>query len=214
MTETLDLAALIGSRICHDLISPIGAIGNGVELMLMDRRSIPPELALIAESAASANAKISFFRIAFGFSSPGQRVSAKDIQSTLAALGQGGKIRFHWRSPTDLDRAAVRLAFLLIQCAESAMPWGGDMTIEESHGSWSLIGEAGRVKYDPEIWAGFSREEGQAPTTPSEMSAAKVHFLLAQSDLYRRGLILSHQFETERLKLTWGARTSEAKTAS
>ena len=57
MSDTPDLSALIGSRICHDLISPIGAIGNGVELLMMEGRA-GPEVALIAESVAAANAQI------------------------------------------------------------------------------------------------------------------------------------------------------------
>ena len=66
MTDQTDLAALLGSRICHDLISPIGAIGNGVELLMMEGGTPSPELVLIAESVAAANARIRFFRLAFG----------------------------------------------------------------------------------------------------------------------------------------------------
>jgi len=60
---------LIGSRICHDLISPLGAIGNGVELLTMSGTSTAPEISLIAESVENANARIRFFRIAFGAAS-------------------------------------------------------------------------------------------------------------------------------------------------
>ncbi|HMS96693.1 MAG TPA: histidine phosphotransferase, partial [Tabrizicola sp.] len=64
MTDQPDLAALIASRICHDLISPLGAIGNGVELLAMERAG--PELDLLSESVAHANARIRLFRISFG----------------------------------------------------------------------------------------------------------------------------------------------------
>ena len=60
MTDQTDLSALLGSRICHDLISPIGAIGNGVELLMMEGGTPSPELVLIAESVAAANARIRF----------------------------------------------------------------------------------------------------------------------------------------------------------
>ncbi len=66
MPHKPDLAALVGSRICHDLISPIGAIGNGVELVLLDAAVGGPEVTLIADSVSHANARIRFFRIAFG----------------------------------------------------------------------------------------------------------------------------------------------------
>ena len=61
-----NLASLIGSRICHDLISPIGAICNGLELMQLDGRPISPEMTLISESVNHANARIRFLRVAFG----------------------------------------------------------------------------------------------------------------------------------------------------
>ena len=63
-TSNVNLAALIGSRICHDLISPIGAINNGLELLGMTGSSEGPELQLITDSVGSATARIRFFRIA------------------------------------------------------------------------------------------------------------------------------------------------------
>ena len=97
-----DLAALIGSRICHDLISPIGAIGNGVELMLMDGAPKAPELALISESVANANARIRFFRVAFGAATGDQRIAAPEVLSILSDLTKGGrlKIELDQRRPT------------------------------------------------------------------------------------------------------------------
>ena len=65
-----ELSQLLGSRLCHDLVSPLGAIGNGVELLEMspDFPGIAacPELQLIAESVSSARARIQIFRVAFG----------------------------------------------------------------------------------------------------------------------------------------------------
>ena len=75
MQDKPDLAALIASRICHDLISPLGAIGNGVELLAMEPGGTRPEMALISESVANANARIRFFRICFGQASSDQRIS-------------------------------------------------------------------------------------------------------------------------------------------
>jgi histidine phosphotransferase ChpT len=66
----LDLAALVSSRICHDLISPIGAINNGLELLNMSGASpVGPEMQLICDNVKSASARIRFFRIAFGAAS-------------------------------------------------------------------------------------------------------------------------------------------------
>ena len=84
MPDTPDLAALLGSRICHDLISPIGAIGNGVELLMMAGAEHGPEIALIAESVGYANARIRFFRVAFGTATADQRMARAEIASILA----------------------------------------------------------------------------------------------------------------------------------
>ena len=75
MAQTeLDLAALISSRICHDLISPIGAINNGLELLGMSGQSLDtPEMSLINESVQNASARIRFFRIAYGAASEQNR---------------------------------------------------------------------------------------------------------------------------------------------
>lgn len=66
MPNTPDIAALVSARICHDLISPIGAIGNGVELLMLDKAAASPEMDLISESVTQASARIRFFRLAYG----------------------------------------------------------------------------------------------------------------------------------------------------
>ncbi len=78
-----DLAALLGSRICHDLISPLGAIGNGVELLAMSGQS-GPEMAMIEDSVRNANARIRFFRMAFGPASADQSASRTETLAILA----------------------------------------------------------------------------------------------------------------------------------
>ena len=121
MQDKPDLAALIASRICHDLISPIGAIGNGVELLAMEPGGVRPEMALISESVANANARIRFFRICFGQASSDQRIARSEVASILGDLSRGGRVGYAWTSPVDLSRREVRLAFLLLQCLESAL---------------------------------------------------------------------------------------------
>ena len=118
MPDKPDLVALLGSRICHDLISPIGAISNGVELLMMDGSTMGPEIALISESVANANARIRFFRVAYGISGADQRIGKAEVVSILSDLTRGGRLTIDWRGPADLPRREVKLAFLLIQ-----LPW-------------------------------------------------------------------------------------------
>ena len=89
MPDKPDLAALLGSRICHDLISPIGAIGNGLELLMMDGSAAGPEMALISESVGNANARIRFFRVAYGLAQGNQRLGRVQSASRSAIARHG-----------------------------------------------------------------------------------------------------------------------------
>jgi histidine phosphotransferase ChpT len=171
MPESPDFSALIGSRICHDLVNPIGAIGNGVELMLMDGAAQGPELALIAESVANASARIRFFRIAFGASGD-QRVARSEVLSILSDLTQGGRLRIDWTSATDMARGEARLAFLAIQCCETVMPYGGTLTVTQSGAGWEITGQSGRFRMDEALWARLTRTGPQTDISPAHVQFA------------------------------------------
>jgi histidine phosphotransferase ChpT len=182
MQDKPDLAALIAARICHDLISPIGAIGNGVELMAMEAKGVAPELALISESVANANARIRFFRISFGSANGDQRIARSEVVSLLADLGRGGRLSYDWQSASDLSRREVRLAFLLLQCVETALAFGGKIAVVQDEGSWSIHAEAGRLKIDLALWEVLTE-----PRAPAEIGSGQVHFALVPTELARQG---------------------------
>jgi len=177
-----NLAALMGSRICHDLISPVGAISNGVELLQMAGTTTGPELELIAESARDANARIGFFRVAFGAASPGQRIGAQEVSAILDGYSSGTRFRFHWLPDTDMDRTQAKIAFLVLLCLETAMPRGGDVHVAHQDGNWQLTGRGERLNIVPDLW--------QVPTDPTarpEIRAAEVQFLLLGAELAAEG---------------------------
>lgn len=89
-----NLTALIGSRICHDLISPIGAIANGLELMQMSGSPLTAEMALITDSVQNANARIRFFRVAYGHAAAQQMMGRAEIIGILQDIAQGARVRF------------------------------------------------------------------------------------------------------------------------
>lgn len=169
-----DINALLGSRICHDLISPLGAIGNGLELLGMSGSRAAPELALIAESVDNANARIRFFRVAFGSVSSGQGLGSGEIRAILADLLRGGRLTVDWQPDGDNLRGEVKLAFLLILCLETAMPWGGRITVTRDGTRWRLFGAAERMKVDRDLFAVLDGG-GAEP----ELSSAQVQFALA-----------------------------------
>jgi len=165
---------LIGSRICHDLISPIGAISNGVELISMSGDISGPEMSLISDSVESANARIRFFRIAFGLAGDGQMVAHSEITGILRDMSRGGRLVIDWQPREDLLRQRVKLAFLLLQCFESAMPWGGRITVTSVAGQWAVYGEAEQMRIDAALWDLLREPQIQSP-----LQAANVHFALA-----------------------------------
>lgn len=197
MPDTPDLTALLGSRICHDLISPIGAISNGVELLMMAGSTNGPEIALISESVANASARIRFFRIAFGGSSADQRIGRPEVQSILADLTRGGRLSIDWQSPADLPRREVKLVFLLIQCLESAMAFGGKIVVARDGARWTLTGRATKTRIDPTLWKVLV-----SPEPPADISAAQVHFALVPGELAQQNRRLVTDLTETEIRLT------------
>ncbi len=198
MQDKPDLAALIGSRICHDLISPIGAIGNGVELLMMDGAAQTPELALIAESVASANARIRFFRVAYGAAGSDQRIARGEVAGIIADMTRGGRLQVEWISPMELPRREVKLAFLLLQCLETAMAYGGKVRIEKGDGSWAIQAEAPRLRIDPALWEVLTERHA-----PPGIGAGQVHFALVPEELRAQGRRLVAEVKENAVRLSF-----------
>ena len=197
-TTPIDLTALVGSRICHDLISPLGAISNGVELIGLTADSSSPEMALIAESVESANARIRFFRIGFGASDPTQELSPSEIQSVLRDVSRGGRLDINWHPQHALPRQQVKLAFLLIQCLETAMPYGGQIEIHEDDGFWMLIGRSDKLKIVPETWDILANARGAITVRASE-----VHFGLVPEQLQRMKRTLETRITDTKIEISF-----------
>ena len=198
MQDKPDIAALIGSRICHDLISPIGAIGNGLELLMMETGSNGPEMALISESVAHANARIRFFRVAFGAAQGEQRVGRAEVASIVSDMTKGGRLTIDWQSGQDLSRSEVKIAFLLLMCLETAMAYGGKVTVQVDGGRWSIVGEANKLRIDPALWAILAD-----PTAEPEITPANVHFPLAAEEIARRQFRLAADLGQTVIKLSF-----------
>ena len=196
MAPKPDLASLVGSRICHDLISPIGAISNGLELLMVDGSQGGPEMVLISESVANANARIRFFRVAFGIAQDEQRIGRAEVHSILSDVTRGGRLQIDWQSDADLSRVEVKIGFLLIQCLESAMAYGGRITVRTDAGRWSFLGEALKLRLEPAYWAILID-----PNASPEVGPAQVHFPMAAEAIARRQLRLTAELGQTTIKL-------------
>lgn len=181
-TQSADLAGLVGSRLCHDLISPIGAIGNGLELLELSGTAPTEEMKLIRASVQAASARISFFRIAFGAAKGEQDISPRDVTATLNAVFADSKSKVTWAVEESFARTEVRLAFLALSCIETAMPWGGKIEVRRSRDAWVLHATADRLKIEEGLWDTLRRSRSNA-----EITGSTVQFgLLAQSALNAR----------------------------
>lgn len=196
--STTDLTALIGSRICHDLVSPLGAIGNGLELLTMSGMAAAPELALIAESVENANARIRFFRIAFGAASKTATVSQSDCVGILRDMYRDTRLRVDWRVSGDVPRGEAKLAFLLIQCLESAIPFGGRISITRTDDCWHLTASGDRLKLDEGLW-----ETVKDADKVNGIIASEVQFALAPHAARNAGRTIGVKFDEQRITISF-----------
>jgi histidine phosphotransferase ChpT len=131
--EALDLAALLCSRVCHDIISPVGAIINGLEVLDEDNSEEMREFAntLIKRSARQASAKLQFARLAFGAAgSAGAEIDLSDAQKVATGYMEGEKAEFSWEAPRVLmPKNLVKLLLNLILLANAAVPRGGTIHV-------------------------------------------------------------------------------------
>jgi histidine phosphotransferase ChpT len=132
--EALDLAALLCSRVCHDLISPVGAVVNGIEVMEDDADEQTKQFAieLIKKSATTASARLQFCRIAFGAAgSAGAAIDTGDAESVARGMMEDDKTKLTWTLPRVLlPKNRVKLLLNLLLLAGGTIPRGGSLTIE------------------------------------------------------------------------------------
>jgi histidine phosphotransferase ChpT len=132
--EALDLAALLCSRVCHDLISPVGAIVNGIEVLEEEKDEATKEFALdlIKKSAATASAKLQFCRIAFGAAgSAGAQIDLGDAETIARGFLEDDKTKIAWNLPRALlAKNLVKLLLNMLIIAGQAIPRGGKITVD------------------------------------------------------------------------------------
>ncbi len=133
-----DLGALLCSRICHDLISPVGAVGNGVELMQEIAPEMSEEMGLIGDSARAAAAVLEFHRIAFGAAAAGERIGVSRLRRIAGARFARERAALDWpeaETGAQASRAAGRLLFDMLLVCAGALPRGGDLRVRARFGA-------------------------------------------------------------------------------
>lgn len=132
--DALELAALLCSRVCHDLISPVGAIVNGLEVL--DDNPKPEDrdfaLDLIRKSAKTASARLQFCRLAFGAAgSAGAQIDLGDAQTMSRGHIEDAKTAITWNLPRLLlPKNRVKLLLNMLVIAQQTIPRGGMLTVD------------------------------------------------------------------------------------
>ena len=165
----LGLASLIGSRICHDLISPVGAISNGLEVLETsdDEDTRKVALELIGNSARQAARKLAFARLAYGAAgSMGADISLGDAQEVAEdLLADDKRVRLKWLAPREnRPKALVKLLLNLLLLGISCIPRGGEVEVNVD-GDALVVRASGR---------GAAFPEKSAQVLTGEMPAEKV----------------------------------------
>jgi histidine phosphotransferase ChpT len=193
----LDLAALLCSRVCHDIISPVGAIANGLELMDdpdVDADMKATALDMVRNSAKTATAKLKFCRIAFGASgSAGAQIDMGEAGEMAKAFVGEEKIRLDWQAPREnRPKAEVKLLLNMMMLAMAGIPRGGVVTVTVDGRNFSVKGQGERAKV-PQAMADVLTGAVAAETLDARMVQPYYAKLLAAS----AGLSLGMAMEGE-----------------
>ena len=132
--DELRLASLLCARLCHDLVGPVGAVNNGLELLAEEMPEAPDDIVeLLVESGNEASRRLQFFRAAYGAARGGQTLDT--ARRVARALFTSGKITLDWPEDTAPNPALAehadfsRLVLNMVLCATEMLPRGGDIAL-------------------------------------------------------------------------------------
>jgi histidine phosphotransferase ChpT len=185
-----EFASLLCSRLCHDLLSPVGALNNGIELLADEH---DPEmrarcLDLLGESARASANKLKFFRLAFGAAGGfGDEVDTREARVAIEGLfGGDGRIQLGWMidEPT-LPKGALKVLLNLVLIAGDALVRGGRLDVgAEKHGAGLDIvvrADGPRIVIDPELKRALAGEVDEEAIAPRAAAAWLVHCLVSDN---------------------------------
>jgi histidine phosphotransferase ChpT len=188
--NAVDLASLLCSRLCHDLMSPVGALNNGIELLADEQDPEMRErcLELLADSARASANKLKFFRLAFGAGGGfGEAIDTHEAQSALEGVfGPERRIELGWMVSGDkLPKGAVKLLLNLALLAGDALVRGGrlDVGAEDNGEALELVirGEGPRILLDPALRETLASGSAGGSVEPRAAGAWLAHSLVAEA---------------------------------
>ena len=187
--NSIDLASLLCSRLCHDLMSPVGALSNGIELMVDETDPDMRErcLELLTDSARVTANKLKFFRLAFGAAGGfGDDVDTGEAEAVLRGLfGAERRIELGWAVETGkLPKGAVKLLLNLAMLAGDALVRGGRLDIgaesRDREIEMVLRAEGPRILLDPVLRDTLAQGQSGGTVEPRAAGAWLAHALAAE----------------------------------
>jgi len=175
-----DLAALLCSRVCHDIISPVGAINNGLEL-LDEGGAEEDAMQLIRASAANASARLQFARIAFGAAgSAGMQIDTGDAEAVATAFIRNEKPTLEWTGGRALlPKNKVKLLLNLLLIANGAIPRGGTLSVRlenlETEPAFTIVAHGPMVRVPPKF---LELHGGRQPEEPIDAHSVQYYYTL------------------------------------
>lgn len=187
--NAIDLASLLCSRLCHDLLSPVGALNNGLELMADEQDPEMRErcLELLNESARASANKLKFFRLAFGAGGGfGETIDTREAKAALEGLfGDDKRVELGWMVEDDeLPKGAVKLLLNLALIAGDALVRGGRLDVgAESNGGVELVirAEGPRILLDPALRETILKGSSGGTVEPRAAGAWLAHSLASEA---------------------------------
>jgi len=188
--NAVDLASLLCSRLCHDLMSPVGALNNGIELLSDETDPEMREkcLELLEDSARASANKLKFFRLAFGAAGAfGDQIDALEAEAALQGVfGPERRIELGWMvSSQKLPKGAAKLLLNLALLAGDALVRGGrlDVGAERRDDEVELVirAEGPRILLDPALRETLATGSSGGTVEPRAAGAWLAHRLAADA---------------------------------
>ncbi|OYX63347.1 MAG: histidine phosphotransferase [Sphingomonadales bacterium 32-64-17] len=190
MTSSTDLAALLCSRLCHDMLSPVGALNNGLELLADER---DPEmrarcLELLEQSARTTAMKLKFFRLAFGAAGGfGEQVPVEEPRELIEGLASGNaRVSLDWALEVNsLSKPAVKILLNLAAIGLDSLVRGGTLLVgaERSDGATEIVirAEGPKIAFDESIGRALAGELPESELTGRTAPAHMIHMLASEN---------------------------------